>query len=304
VTKRSKKRPDEQQVAARSTGTKTNRVIRESSKVARKEDVLRSANATGVATKVMPTEMIAAAMVMPIEKATTAIVHFPLCDAAVRKMERNEWDLADAILAECFEPGEDGVQNGSQAKMEAMRDEIAKNHGIELSVVRIRKLRKVASAFPADRRRPGVSLEGHLEAGTPEALDALIKGAPNGTALTREYIRRLKHPDEKAEQDQQADERRRQVDDHRKALQNVCRQLEQENEQLRLRYTDVCRTNGKEPEPFSPPLVPEDDPSLSVADDLARSVRALLTSRGFDPAADIIKQAIADFVKAVLAQQQ
>ena len=35
---------------------------------------------------------------------------FPLCDAAVRKMEGGEWDLADAILAECSETGEDGVQ--------------------------------------------------------------------------------------------------------------------------------------------------------------------------------------------------
>ena len=117
--------------------------------------------------------------------------------------------------------------------MEAMREEIAKNHGVELSLVRIRKLRKVASAFPPDRRRPGVSVEGHLEAGTPEALDELIESAPEGTIFTRAYVRELKHPTEKAEQDQQKAERRHQAKDDRKALQDVCRQLERENGQLR-----------------------------------------------------------------------
>jgi hypothetical protein len=236
--------------------------------------------------------------------AGAVVVKFPRCDAAVRKREGDEWELADAILAECSEPGEDGVKNESYAKMETMREEIAKNHGVDLSFERIRKLRKVASAFPPGRRRPGISVEGHLEAGTPKVLDALVNSAPKGAALTRQLIRQLKYPAEKAEQNQQKAERHHQVKDQRKALQNVCRQLERENEQLRLRYTDVCRTNGKEPEPFSPPLSPEDEPSLTVAEDLAQSVRVLLMSRGFDPTADNLTQAIADFVKAVLAQQQ
>jgi hypothetical protein len=123
-------------------------------------------------------------------------------------------------------------------------------------------------------------------------------------ALTRDSIRRLKHPDEKVEQDQQKAERRHQVEDQRKALQNLCRQLEQENEQLRLRNTDLCRTNGKEPEPFPPPLAPADGPSSTIAEDLEQGLRALLMSRGFDPAADKIKQAIEEFVRVVLAQQQ
>ena len=124
-------------------------------------------------------------MSRPLEASTQAAVpqrdvKFPLCDAAVRKMEGGKWELADAILAECSEPGEDGVRNESYAEMMAMRQEIASTSGVDLSLERIRKLRKVASAFPAGRRRPGVSVEGHLEAGTPEALDELIKAAPNG----------------------------------------------------------------------------------------------------------------------------
>ena len=216
----------------------------------------------------------------------------------------SEWALADAILAECCETGKDGVRNESHAKMEAMRQEIAKNRGVELSFERIRKLRKVASAFPAGRRRPAVSLEGHLEAGTPEALDALINSAPNGTTLTRTYIRRLKHPTEKAEQDQQKVERRHQIEDQRTALQNICRQLERATEEREQRYIALCRSVGKEPEPFSPPLSPENEPSLTVAEDLEQALRVLLTARGFDPKADNIKRAIEEFVQAVLARQQ
>jgi hypothetical protein len=246
----------------------------------------------------------------PVEAGTSAQqqpanftnVKFPLCNAAVRKTEGSEWDLADAIVAECSETGEEGARNGSTAKMEAMREEIAKNHGADLSLERIRKLRKVASAFPPSRRRPGVSLEGHLEAGTPDALEALIKSAPRGTALTRANIRLLKRPNEKAEKDKQADERRRQIDEQRTALQNLCRQLEREKEQREERYVDLCRSMGKKPEPFSLPLAREDEPFLSVAEDLERALRRLLMSRGFAPA--VLKQAIADFVTAVLAQQQ
>jgi hypothetical protein len=218
-----------------------------------------------------------------------------------KKMNGGGWDLTDAIVDECSVTGENGVRNGSQDKMEAMRDEIAKNRGVDLKLERIRKLRKAASAFPAGRRRPGVSLETHLEARTPDALDEFVKTAPKGTALTREYVRQSKNPAARAEQAQQVDERRRQDKDHKQALQSICKQLEREKEQAEQRYTELCRSVGKDPEPLSPPIVPEDEPSLTVAEDLERSIRTLLLSRGLNPATDRIKEAIADFVKAVLA---
>ena len=240
-----------------------------------------------------------------------AEVKFPRCDAAVLKRNGSEWDLADAILAECSETGDDGVRNELHALMKAMRAEIAKNRGFELSFERIRKLRKVASAFPPGRRRPAVSLEGHLEAGTPEALDGFINSAPPGAILTRNYIRGLKHPDEKAEQDQQKTERRRQIVDQRIALQKLCREQEmkadklmREKEELEQRYTTVCRSLGKELEPISPALVPEGEPPLTVAEDLERAVAILLIARGFDPKADQLKTAIGDLVKAALVQAQ
>jgi len=129
----------------------------------------------------------------------------------------------------------------------------------------------------------------------------LIKKAPKGTALTCAVIRQLKHPTQKAEQDQQKAERRHQTDDQRVALQGLCRQLEKKLEERELRYIDLCHSIDKEPEPFSPPLSPEEEPTRTVAEDLEQGARALLLSRGFDPA--VHKQAVADFVKAVLAQQ-
>ena len=244
-----------------------------------------------------------------VKNAALADIKFPRCDAAIRKTVGSEWELADAILAECSETGNDGVRNESYARMEAMRHEIAANHGVELSFERIRKLRKVASAFPPGRRQPAVPLEGHLQAGTPEALDVIIKSAPNGTPLTCSYIRRLKHPTEKVEQGQQKAERRHQKEDQRIALQNLCRQQERKTEKLirekeerERQYTALCRSIGKEPEPFSPLLLPDDEPPLSVGEDLEQALRFLLMARGFDPAA--LKKAIADFVDTVLAQQQ
>jgi hypothetical protein len=237
-----------------------------------------------------------------------AEIKFRRCDAALRKIDSGGWDLADAIVAECSETGDNGVRNESYALMNAMRQEIAANHGVELSFERVRKLRQAASVFPPGRRRPGVSIEGHLEAGTLEALDAFIKGAPNGTPLTCSYIRRLKHPTERVEQDQQKAERRHQKEDQTRAWQDLCRQQERQMEKVvrekaerERRYTALCRSIGKDPEPFSP-LLSDDEPPLSVAEDLEQGLRVLLTVRGFDPAA--LKKAIADFVDSVLAQQQ
>ena len=187
--------------------------------------------------------------------------------------------------------------------MNAMRAEIVKNYGVELSLERIRKLRKVASAFLAGRRRPGVSLETHLEAGTPDALDEFVKAAPKGIALTREYIRQSKNPTAQAEQAQQVDERRRQRDDERVALLQVCKRLEHERDQFAQKYADERRSAGKEPEPVSPSLVPDSE-SLTPAEDLEQAVATTLIARGIDPKVDHIKKALGEFVKAVMSTAQ
>jgi hypothetical protein len=101
-----------------------------------------------------------------------------------------------------------------------------------------------------------------------------------------------------------AAERRHQIEDQRSALQNICRQLERALEERDQQYIGLCHSVGKEPEPFPPPLSPDNEPSLTVAEDLERAIRVLLTVRGFNPKADNIRQAIEKFVLAVLAQQQ
>jgi hypothetical protein len=232
-----------------------------------------------------------------------AVVRFPLCVAAVQKREDGEWELADAILAECSETGADGVRNDSYAKMEAMREEIAKNLGVDLSFERIRKLRKVASAFPPGRRRPGVSVEAHLESGAPEALDEIIAKAPEGTPLTRAFIRGAKNPDEKADQDNQKKERRRQDEDQRKALLKVCKQQEREKAQLAQRYIELCHSLGKEPEPLPAPSPQEAEPSGTVAEDLQHAIQRALMSCGIDATAETVKQAIQAFVAAVVHEE-
>ena len=56
-----------------------------------------------------------------MKNAALAEIKFPLCDAAVQKIDSGDWDLADAIVAECSETGDDGVRNESYAMMKAMR---------------------------------------------------------------------------------------------------------------------------------------------------------------------------------------
>jgi hypothetical protein len=236
------------------------------------------------------------------EDTAAVILNFPLCDAAVRRLTYSQWELADAIVAECSETGDDGKRNESYAKIKAMREEILQKHGINLSFERLRKLRQVAAAFLPGRRRPGVSLEAHLEAGTPDQLDALLNSTPKGTRLTRERIRRLTNPDEKARQEQQKAERRRQNEDQLLALQKVCLDLECQRDEREVRYLALCRELGREPEPFAP-VLPKDAPPTSLAKDLDQSLRAILIARGFDPTTADVTIAIDRLVEAALAQQ-
>ena len=50
-----------------------------------------------------------------MKNAEPAEIRFPLCDAAVRKIDSGDWELADAIVKECSETGDDGVRNESYA---------------------------------------------------------------------------------------------------------------------------------------------------------------------------------------------
>jgi hypothetical protein len=230
----------------------------------------------------------------------TATVEFPLRHAAVGNIGRDKWVLADAILAECSEPGSIGVRTGSYTKMEKMRAEIARNHGVELSLERVRKLRKVASAFPAGRRRPGeASLEAHLEAGTPDELDELIRKTP-GTALSVSRIRQAKSPEEKekAQRQKEDEERRTQTQEKRDGLQEHQDQHHRVSEHLEESSTGPNRRAPGEPTPVSPPAPKKE--ARGVAEALTEAVRVLVKSHGIDPGAGKVRQAIETFVAAVV----
>jgi hypothetical protein len=228
--------------------------------------------------------------------ATGPVVEFPRCHAAVGNIERDEWVLADAILAECSEPGPNGVRTGSYTRMEKMRAEIARHHGVELSLERVRKLRKVASAFPAGRRRPGkASLEAHLEAGTPDELDELIRKTP-GTALTVSRIRQAKSAEEKAQREKEDEERRTQTGEKLDALQEHHDQQHRLSGHLEESSTGPDRSAAGEPTPVSPPA----PNSRGVAEALTEALRVLVKSHGIDPAADKVRRAIQTFVAAVV----
>jgi hypothetical protein len=226
--------------------------------------------------------------------ATGPVVEFPQCHAAVGNIERDEWALADAILAECSEPGPNGVRTGSYAKMDNMRAEIARNHGVDLSLERVRKLRKAGSAFPAGRRRPGeASFEAHLEAGTPDELDELIRKTP-GTALTVSRIRQAKSPEQKAQRRKEDEERRTQIREKRDALQE--HHDRQHGQHLEESWTGPDRSAAAKATPVSPPA----PNSPGVAKALTEGLCVLVKAHGIDPGADKVRRAIQTFVAAVV----
>jgi hypothetical protein len=235
--------------------------------------------------------------------ATAAAVEFPLCHAAVENIKCDTWALADAILAECSEPGPNGVRTGSNAGMEKMRAEIARNHGIELSFERVRKLRKAASTFPAGRRRPGeASLEAHLEAGTPDKLDELIRKTP-GTALTVSCIRQAKSPEEKAQREKEDEERRTQTREKQDALQDHHDQRQRASEHLEESSTGLDRSAAAKPPEVSPPAPKKEETPRGGAEALTEALRVLVKAHGIDPGADKVRRAIQTFVAAVTPAQ-
>jgi hypothetical protein len=236
------------------------------------------------------------ATAMPAGAATA--VEFPLCHAAVANIACGTWVLADAILAECSEPGPNGVRTGSYTRMEKMRVEIARNHGVELSLERVRKLRKAASTFPPGRRRPGeASLEAHLEAGTPDELEELVRKFPD-TALTVARIRQAKSPDEKAQRAKEHEERRTQTREKQDALQDHHDQQHRISEHLEETPTGLDRAAAK-PTPVSPPAPKKEETSRGGAEALTEALRVLVQSHGIDSGADEVRQAIQAFVAAV-----
>jgi len=109
---------------------------------------------------------------------------FPRVLAAIEQLEKSKtkhlWTLADALIAECG--GDDDARrrasshakNGSGEKLAQCVAMLVK-HGYEYEAQTLRNIRDAGITFPKDRRYPGISLWIHLEAGSPDFLDGLVK---------------------------------------------------------------------------------------------------------------------------------
>jgi flagellar biosynthesis GTPase FlhF len=113
---------------------------------------------------------------------------FPLTLAAIKKAEQDQWAIGDALLAECGPPSEPSVNDGSGLQ------EVAKylfDQGYSYSQSSLSEYRSVAFGFAAAKRR-NVAWGTHRAAGTSQFLDAVIAGAPKGTRITAEYVKRIR----------------------------------------------------------------------------------------------------------------
>jgi hypothetical protein len=108
---------------------------------------------------------------------------FPLTLAAAKDAEKSRWAIGDALIKECGPPGDDHTNNGASAKIAAAAKFLDQND-LTFSVGYLRRLRRVAFLFPDVRTRSSLSWNAHEAAGTPQILDAILKGLPEGTKLT------------------------------------------------------------------------------------------------------------------------
>lgn len=96
--------------------------------------------------------------------------------SALKQRNRNEWDIADALLAEVT-PSKRGIRTGQKGTWEDLSDALAEN-GIDYSVSTLRQYRDTAAAWAPDDRIDGVSFTAHRyakKASDPAAVIERIK---------------------------------------------------------------------------------------------------------------------------------
>jgi flagellar biosynthesis GTPase FlhF len=112
---------------------------------------------------------------------------FPLTLAAIKTADRNQWAIGDALLAECGPPSKDGVRDGSYTKLKEAAEYLLGN-GYEYAANTLAQFRDIADAFSPSNRRAAVAWGVHRVAGTPEFLEAVMAGAPDGKRVTQPYV--------------------------------------------------------------------------------------------------------------------
>lgn len=118
-------------------------------------------------------------------------LRYPGVLAAVRKGEKSLWEIGDALIEAIGVPSRTSAHDKSQKKLAPISAELKVN-GYEYGVRYLAELRLMAHKFPHTARVASVSWRSHLEAGSPELLSVIIKGAPEGQPITSRYVDRAK----------------------------------------------------------------------------------------------------------------
>jgi hypothetical protein len=115
---------------------------------------------------------------------------FPRTLAAVKKGEHTCWEIGDALVDECGPPSTHGVRDNSYEKLRAAQKYLLEN-GYEYGLNHLADLRDVAFNFQTCARKSDLSFHVHRKARTPEMLEAIIAGAPDGTKITGDYVEKI-----------------------------------------------------------------------------------------------------------------
>lgn len=169
-------------------------------------------------------------------------VKFPKCLRAAKAMEGDAWELGDALLSETGE---------SSKSLIAVQAELAAN-GFEHPYPTLAKWRQAAQAFPKSQRVPGVSITAHMEAGSADNLDLVIKVArKEGRKITAEYVRAATYAAAQAERNevrrlkQQAEAEAAEAEAEEKRATERQRRAKDEEERARAARERVAAANKK-----------------------------------------------------------
>jgi len=101
----------------------------------------------------------------------------------VRDYDATLWGIGDALVAECGPPDN---TKAVRALIAECAQELA-DHGCEIDRQQLARFHKVAQSFPKSARRPTLSWAVHAAAGSPDMLDAIVRGAHK--PITAKYAR-------------------------------------------------------------------------------------------------------------------
>jgi hypothetical protein len=106
---------------------------------------------------------------------------------AMQTLDKERWDLGDALVAECGAPDPTSAGYDGPGKLRAAWHYMREN-GYDCTLQDLSQLRRVAYVFRPSTRRADISWDLHAESGTPEMLQTIMDSIPKGTSLSKSYI--------------------------------------------------------------------------------------------------------------------